>query len=142
VSSVASRRLRFIRQSTDADCGVAVAAMLAGVPYREAAGAAGDSPDGMSSGAVVRLLEALTGRPWRWRRCGYPRKLLADADWPGFGAACVRPDEERAGHWVAVAGGRVFDPSLAGPWLLRTYCARGDMRFFRVRLIGTVTPGE
>lgn len=95
------------------DCGVAVAAMLAGVTYDRAAEAlTATAARGVSGRAMARGLTAITGH--RWRAVGLP----------GLGAFGLG-GVERAGvllsfaggawHWVAVSGGWVFDPESEAP---------------------------
>ncbi len=115
--------LRHVRQRNDADCGVAVAAILANVDYARAwaavpAWCAAGRGEGAHPEALGLMLRRLTGR-WPVEYDGAWKATVLDvaAAWPGRAAAVLR--EARAGwsgvgliptHWVAVADGVVFDP--------------------------------
>jgi len=110
-------------------CAIATAAMIADVPYREAAARAG----GLSPASLRRLpnlrrlLEEVT--PTRW----YPRRLfrparVAEFPFPEWPVAVFLQDSAwwpRFGQWVAARGRLIHDPGLPVASSLREYC-RGD----------------
>ena len=85
--------MKHIRQKAVIDCGVAAAAMLAGVSYNEAARVANRllHETGMGCSSFVEVMEALTGSKWRITRPA--RRPLAEHKLPSAPAAIViRPD--------------------------------------------------
>ncbi len=109
--------IRHVFQRFSSDCGLAVISMLARVDYLDAIRATAPFYTpwgwGMSATKWVDLMEIITGQRWLCHRRPYPRSFLADAEWPSVPcAAIVRPDCERAGHFIAFADGKVFDPAL------------------------------
>ena len=117
--------MRLIRQRNDIDCGIAVAAMAAGVPYRNAA-RADRNPGrdiGLSTGELVAMMRDL-GVEARSSTAGYG-EVFKSAAWPaGAVAVLIRPNNRRRGHFVAVSGGDVFDPDH-GRFPLAKYPLRG-----------------
>jgi hypothetical protein len=107
------RALRLIRQRTDSDCGVCVAAMLAGVSYREARGAAERLGlawrTGLWAHELKRLLLSLTGRPW-WGGPFRLRRRLSDFNGTPA-AALVASPKGRQLHWLVWHAGHVYDPA-------------------------------
>jgi len=107
------------------DCGVATAAMLAGVSYTEAARVANRllHEAGMGCAAFIEVMEALTGSAWPITRP--VKRPLADHRLPTCPAAIViRPDYRDYGHWVASDGTRVFDPAITRIYPVATYTKR------------------
>ena len=117
--------MRHIRQRAVIDCGVAAAAMLAGVSYLEAARVANRllHDAGMGCAAFIQVMEALTGSVWRITRP--VKRPLADYKLPSSPAAIViRPDYRDYGHWIAFDGDRIFDPDITRVYPVATYPKR------------------
>jgi len=117
--------MRHIRQRAVIDCGVAAAAMLAGVSYAEAARVANRllHEAGMGCASFIEVMEALTGSAWRIAR---PLKRpLAEHRLPAAPVAIViRPDYRDYGHWIAFDGSRIFDPDITRTYPVATYPKR------------------
>jgi hypothetical protein len=117
--------MRHIRQRAVIDCGVATAAMLAGVSYTETARVANRllHEAGMGCASFIEVMEALTGSTWRITRP--VKRPLADYRLPAAPAAIViRPDYRDYGHWIAFDGERIFDPDITRIYPVTTYPKR------------------
>jgi hypothetical protein len=123
--------MHFCAMRTRHDCGLAVAAMLAGRSYgavwrRRPYTATGWST-GLGADGLVRLLRRLTGRWWHiypgdWRM---PLSELAVLDRPAA-VSIANPDQLPGiwlSHWLAMTGppAVVCDPLFEAPWELRDY---------------------
>ena len=115
--------MRHTPQRCRRDCGLAVAATLAGVTYERImaiAGATACQALGTSADELKAILAALTGRPWT-----RPELLHGDTveqlawRYLARGAALVVRS-----HWIAVASGLVFDPATPAPRLVALYPGR------------------
>jgi hypothetical protein len=114
--------MRHVRQFHEADCGVAVVAMLAGCRYRDVTRAFPAATEhGLYVREVVAMLDELTGRHWAQARCGR-HPVLACARLPRAACAAIigRPSW-RFGHWVALESGVVHDPNYDRPIALCEY---------------------
>ena len=121
--------IRHIFQRYDRDCGIAVAAMIARVPYRKAERAAIElfttkgAYSGLTSSSLLDLLKELKRN--KWSKIRGRRKRIADhPSHPKPIAVLVRPSDRRCRHWIAICGGRVYDPELWNPVDLRAYRKR------------------
>jgi hypothetical protein len=123
--------MRLIRQQNEIDCGLAVAAMLAGVPYRKAMRADPNpyAERGLSTREMIELLAALTGCAWRASRMQYGRPIIA-AKLPPLCAVVIRANA-KFGHWIAVKQCSIYDPEMSASARAQDY-ARGDWRVIRV----------
>lgn len=109
--------MEFVRQREEADCGLAVAAMVSGRTYLEAREAAlrlkaWSAKVGMTTGGMASTLIEL-GVPFpESRLTRLPERNPRNAP-PG----CVLkvPGTGRIGHWMAWDGDRVFDPLAPKP---------------------------
>lgn len=118
--------MRLIRQRCDVDCGLAVAAMLAGRSYAEACAAdpAPLSTVGFSLREMVETLERL-GVVARVSRGQYGVPIgRARFLHPGPVAVVIRPIGAEVGHWVCVDEGWVYDPERRSPVSLSAYGVR------------------
>jgi hypothetical protein len=120
--------MRHIKQRNETDCGVAAAAMAAGVGYRRAAELAppGAALRGLFVPGALELLAGLTGQPWKARRPSPYRPVGEMARALGSGSALliVRRKGDEYGHWVAWDGALVYDPEHAKPRRLAAYPRR------------------
>jgi len=110
--------VRLIRQRNGLDCGIAVAAMLAGCPYA-AARAADPDPDAMHGFWLPEMIDCLgriTGCRWAVSR----RTTLP----PGPAAVIIRPAGRHIGHWIAWDGRRIYDPQMRRPFFPERYPRR------------------
>ena len=119
--------MRLVRQQWANDCGLAVAAMLAGVSYREA-----DRADpkmnwdrGMSVEELRECLRAL-GLETRvsMSRRGEPFGERGGDGWQGPVAVIIRRPGDGWGHWVACHRGKVYDPEMRSPQSIADYGER------------------
>ena len=117
--------MRHIRMRQQFDCEAAVAAMVCGADYRAALTAAlacGFDPSwGMLLRDFHRLLETLSGRPWRVvaparKPLGEYGRLPAEPC-----AVLIRKVGDRLGHWIATESGAVFDGAREKPVLMPRY---------------------
>jgi hypothetical protein len=115
-----------LRQRYAHDCGVAAAAIVAGVSYEEAKSVAQSrmTERGIAATEMVPILERLTGRGWRMSLPWRPR--LKDYRLPaGFILLALYPPwRPWRLHCVAVRGCLVFDPALDHPHKIKTYSFR------------------
>ncbi len=110
-----ARPLRHVRQRNGRDCGVAAAAMLAGVPYGRAARARPRARprDGLQAMEVAVMLRRLTGRLVRLSGAAEGEPLAASAaSLPDPAIVLIHAPESTRGHYVVVAAGFVLDPEL------------------------------
>lgn len=128
--------MRLIRQKNEIDCGIAVAAMLAGTTWKKAASKDKnpDSLDGLSVREFCAMCEAL-GSPVRVSVTGR-RQPLRSADKPSHAAAAIiRQASKPRGHYIAIDGDAVLDPELGrlpldrytrAKWEVVRWFVRGD----------------
>ncbi len=126
--------VRHVRQRNGRDCGVAAAAMLAGVSYGRAARAHPRTRphDGLQAMEVAVMLRRLTGRLVRLSGAAEGEPLAASAGGlPDPALVLIHAPESTRGHYVVVAGGFVLDPELPEVAPLAEYRYR-DWTIFRV----------
>ncbi len=126
--------LRHIRQRNGRDCGVAAAAILAGVSYDHAARAhpRARPHDGLQAMEVAIMLRRLTGRLVRLSGAAEGESLAAcAASLPDPAIALIHAPGSTRGHYVVLAAGHVLDPELAMVPSLDEYSHR-DWTVFRV----------
>ena len=104
--------MRLVRQYNEIDCGICVAAMVAGTSW-SAAVAADENPEsnlGLSVAEFVALCARL-GRPVIASKSQY-RCSLSDVRLPNVVVALlVRRRRRRVGHYVAFDGKDILDPA-------------------------------
>ena len=104
-----------MRQRNARDCGVAAAAMLAGVSYARAALARPRARphDGLQAMEVAIMLRRLTGRVVRLSGAAAGEPLAAcAATLPHPAIVLIHEPDATRGHYVVLAGGYVLDPEL------------------------------
>ncbi len=136
VSTVAAAGpgVRHVRQRNGRDCGVAAAAMLAGVTYDRAARAhpRARPHDGLQAMEVAVMLRRLTGRLVRLSGAAEGETLAAGAPaLPDPAIVLIHAPGSTRGHYVVVAGGCVLDPELPEAAPLADY-RHLDWTIFRV----------
>lgn len=99
-----------VHQRGERDCGIAVAAILAGVSYDVSRERCGNDchARGLSTAEMREHLESLTAAKWTLRR---KRQALAHVAAP-IACVLIRADGESFGHWVAIKAGVVHDPEF------------------------------
>jgi hypothetical protein len=125
---------RHVRQRNGRDCGVAAAAMLAGVSYGRAARAHPNSRprDGLQAMEVAIMLRRLTGRLVRLSGAAEGESLCAAAaTLPDPALVLIHAPDSTRGHYVVIAAGRVLDPEQPAAGLVDEYVHR-DWTVFRV----------
>ncbi len=125
--------LRHIRQRNERDCGVAAAAMLAGVSYARAARVRPRSRprDGLQAMEVAVMLRLLTGRLVRLSGAAEGWALRAWPALPDPAMVLIHEPGSTRGHYVVVAAGRVYDPEQGAGAPLAEY-AHADWVISRV----------
>ncbi len=125
--------LRHIRQRNERDCGVAAAAMLAGVSYARAARVhpRARPRDGLQAMEVAVMLRVLTGRLVRLSGAAEGWALRAWPALPDPAIVLIHEPGSTRGHYVVVAGGRVYDPEQSDGAPLAGY-AHADWTISRV----------
>ncbi len=126
--------LRHVRQRNGRDCGVAAAAMLAGVSYDLAACAhpRARPRDGLQAMEVAVMLRRLTGRLVRLSGAAEGETLAAGAaGLPDPAIVLIHAPGSTRGHYVVVAAGYVLDPELPEVAPLADY-RHLDWTIFRV----------
>ncbi len=126
--------LRHVRQRNGRDCGVAAAAILAGVSYDRAARAhpRARPHDGLQAMEVAIMLRRLTGRLVRLSGAAEGEALSAcAASLPDPAIVLIHAPGSTRGHYVVLAAGHVLDPELAADPPLEEYIHR-DWTVFRV----------
>ena len=129
--------MRPVRQRNKFDCGVAVVAMLAEVPYdavldRLITGLSSSSPLGEI--VVWRTLEDATQASWRMEEMWAPWPEFAVYPFPEAPAAVLIQRADGSRHYVAVWDGLVFDP------LFETPIARSQFRDRTAWVIAVFSP--
>jgi hypothetical protein len=142
--------MQLVRQINANDCGIAVAAMLAGRAYRTTLRAAGFTPhreEGLYVSEMIALLSGLTGREWKeLKTVATGRLMLRETAFPGEfvppftragGVAVVigRRTGVPFGHWIAIRKGIAYDPELRAPLPMYDY-PRGHWRVLRAVTCG------
>jgi hypothetical protein len=110
--------MRHVRQINANDCGIAVAAMLAGRAYRTTMRAAGFTPhreEGLYVSEMIELLSRLTKQPWR--NVDISERVRLSELWDDVRCAVVigRRSGVEFGHWIALDRRTVYDPEMAMP---------------------------
>lgn len=126
--------VRHVRQRNGRDCGVAAAAMLAGVSYGRAARAhpRARPRDGLQAMEVAVMLRRLTGRLVRLSGAAEGEPLAASAaSLPDPAIVLIHAPGSTRGHYIVVAAGFVLDPELPEVAPLPEYRYR-DWTIFRV----------
>ncbi|HEX9108511.1 MAG TPA: hypothetical protein VF832_14805 [Longimicrobiales bacterium] len=126
--------LRHVRQRNGRDCGVAAAAILAGVTYDRAARAHPDArpADGLQAMEVAIMLRHLTGRLVRLSGAAEGEALAHCApSLPDPAIALIHAPDSTRGHYVVLAAGQVLDPELPDAQVPQDYIHR-DWTVFRV----------
>jgi hypothetical protein len=116
--------VRVVRQRDVFDCGVAVVATLARVPYevvldRLITGLS--SSNTLRELVVWRALEDITGAGWRMKQIRYPWPQLAAYPFPDTPTAAVLQRVDGSRHYIAFCRGLVYDPLFEVPLLLPEY---------------------
>lgn len=103
--------MRLVRQWNDIDCGIAVAAMVAGCSWTKASKADpnGDKNEGLSVQELADLCAAL-GSPVTVKRVSRPLAFKDATPPAGTCAVLVRRTGTARGHFVALDGNTVLDP--------------------------------
>jgi hypothetical protein len=145
-------QLRHVRQCETNDCGIAAAAIAAGVSYEIAAS---KSPvwagkRGLSPANLMHLLRKLTRIRWQWEPFS-PSQQMSRFFSAGEAQVLVVRLSQRPPtfHYIVVKDGRVYDPALPESSRTETYRRRDCpvvMRFWpqsrrewiadRLRLVG------
>ena len=113
--NIGSGVLIHVPQRTGNDCAIAVAAIVANVPYQTAAEQSSVRPGsrGLCPLELIRVLETLSGVPWRTNELRWTRPLFRFADSSHPLVLLVRkPWSRKIRHYVATWGGKVFDPNM------------------------------
>ena len=127
----ADEPMRHVVQRTPVDCVIATAAIVANLPFSEAAKA---SPVRPGTGRILprgtrALLKATTGTRWWGPRLPWFRKLTYFANLPSVNVMMIRrqmlmSDRFRFGieyHCIAVQNDVVFDPERQSPLHIEEY---------------------
>jgi len=103
--------MRLVRQYNEIDCGIAVAAMVAGVSWTKASNADdnADANEGLSVNELVALCDKL-GSPIRAIRVSKPIALHDAVAPAGTCAILIRRAGTARGHFVAWDGKEILDP--------------------------------
>jgi hypothetical protein len=121
------------------DCGVAVAAKVAGIPYDQVLDrwlGCLTIEDGVREIAMWRLLEDITQDSWVISRLRAPFPQVGDHRFDDWAVAVAIRGDDGTRHFVAVEGCMVHDPLLPAGCLLREYPSR------RWRVHAVVEPGR
>ena len=116
--------MRIVNQRGDQDCGIAVAAMLAGTNY-DTAMKLDVNPTSSRHVTVPefeRMMAVLTTSGWAASK--HKGLKLKDAEPPKRGAQeawLIRKSGTKVGHWIGRTQGRIFDPYLVGPITVDEY---------------------
>ena len=113
-----------IRQRNTFDCGVAVVATLAQVPYdavldRLITGLSSSSP--LREIVVWRSLEDITRTSWCMEDTREPTPQFAAYPFPNAPTAALIQRADGSHHYVAVSGGLVYDPLFEVPFKQSVY---------------------
>src|SRR5690242_12182017 len=108
-----------VSQRGPKDCGVAVAAMVAGVRYevvldRWFGGLTVES--GVTVSALWRVLEDITQVEWQVSTPVGPRPQVCDYPFPDWPTALVIEGGRSRSHYIAVERELVYDPSFPVPF--------------------------
>ena len=114
-----------VSQKNGTDCGIATAAMIAGVTYEEASSKCASSSfttQGLEFAEMRHLLERITRIRWRikWQWWIRPLSYFQLLDEP----AAILLQGDHYGHWVAGKGGIIHDPAFASAFTLGRYPRR------------------
>ncbi len=126
--------LRHVVQRNGRDCGVAAAAMLAGVSYDVAVGAHPNARphDGLQAMELAVMLRRLTGRLVRLSGAAEGESLAARAaDLPHPCIVLIHAPGSSRGHYVVVTQSHILDPELPKAAAFSEY-PHMDWSIFRV----------
>jgi hypothetical protein len=131
--------MKHVCQRGRRDCGVAVAAMVAGIPYEQVLDrwlGCLTVENGLREIAMWRLLEDITQDSWVIRFERAPLARIGDHSFVNCPVAVVIQGEDGTRHYVAVEGSEVHDPQFTASCSISQYPKRG----WRVQAI--VKPAE
>lgn len=117
--------MRLVRQQNEIDCGLAVAAMIAGTSWAKAVKA--DKNPESEQGLTVREFCSVCktlGHPVSVSVAGKGQKLRSAPRPENAVAAIIRLPSKKRGHYIALDGDTVLDPET-GRHPLRTYARSG-----------------
>lgn len=125
--------MNLINQKNGVDCGLAVAAMITGKAYDNAADVDPDpdSERGLGLQDFLWVLAGLTGVEWQASRAQYRRPLNAATLPQTQCAILIRRPQDKFGHWVAFDGAQVFDPERPVAMPVAKY-DRSDWQIIRI----------
>ena len=103
--------MEHVQQREGNDCGLAVASMVADIPYDELRDEAVPS-DGLSLQGLVSILNVVTDRTWRIKRSSKPKALVSSKIPDQRCILLIRWPGHRRGHFVAYENGIVYDPEM------------------------------
>ena len=124
----ALRLMKHICQRGPRDCGVAVAAMVAGIPFEQVLDrwfGCLTVEDGLRELALWRLLEDITQDAWIICSLRAPFPQVGDHCFEDCPVAVLLEGQDGTRHYVAIEGHDVYDPLLAAGCPLREYPNRG-----------------
>ena len=126
ITAAIARRLvmLLIRQAGLQDCGIAVAAMLARVPYgsvldRLVIGLSAERA--LSELTMWRVLEDVTQAEWQLSELGPPWPRVGSYQFPDLPIAVLIKRRCSSGHYIAVRGQQVYDPLFETPFTQTEY---------------------
>lgn len=116
--------IRFVRQRTRWDCGIATAAMLCSLKYTEAyslwkaiAGLPRLAAPGINTSTMLSMLTSVSGE---WRACEEVSGPVAEWSMKGpMGAVLSWQGPGYFGHWMCYYHGILYDPHHDGPRLAK-----------------------
>jgi hypothetical protein len=118
-----------VRQKYRHDCGIAVAAMVAGVPYEAVLDrlVVGLSPNNyLWPLSMWRTLEDLTQAQWHLDELWKPWPLVNEWPIPQSPTVLLIERVNPSRHYIAVKSGLVYDPLFGKPFLLAEYPDRNS----------------
>lgn len=110
--------MRHIRQAKLFDCGVAVAAMVGGVPYKAALDrlVIGLSSETALNPLVMwRTLQDVTQKEWQMKELRPPWPLVRDYSISDSATALLMQRTDSSRHYIAVIGHSIHDPLFDSP---------------------------
>src|SRR2546430_195075 len=113
-----------VRQRYCYDCGVAVVATLTQIPYDAVLNRL---VSGLSATSVLRqlvlwrTLEDVTQAAWCMEDLWKPWPRVGGYSFPATPMAVLIQRADGSRHYIAVCGGRVYDPLMDGPFTLAEY---------------------
>ncbi|MCI0456635.1 MAG: hypothetical protein L0Z62_06610 [Gemmataceae bacterium] len=119
-----------VRQKGLMDCGVAVAAMVTGIPYEKVLDrwfGCLSVEGGLSEIGLWRILEDITQSNWQLSCLREPWPQVSAYSFPGVPTAVLIQGHLSARHYIAVHGHLVHDPLFATS-LVQDQYPKGDWR--------------